>query len=98
MCIRPSHLQVPFGVVQHDGHSFLGVKEKPNLEFMVNTGVYLLSPKVLNLISGSYLDMPSLFQLMFEKDYDVDVYPIHEDWYDVGVHSSLNEVSLLNWN
>ena len=98
MCIRANKLQIPFGVVQHNGHSFIGVQEKPNLEFMINTGVYILSPKVLSLIKSHFLDMPLLFELMTESKYDIHVFPIHEDWYDVGVPSSLNQVSLLNWN
>lgn len=98
MCIRSNNLQIPFGVVQHNGHGFIGVQEKPNLEFMINTGVYILSPKVLTLIKNQSLDMPLLFELMAESKYDIHVFPIHEDWYDVGVPSSLNQVSLLNWN
>ena len=31
MCIRSNHVHIPFGVVQHDGHSFIGVEEKPTL-------------------------------------------------------------------
>lgn len=98
MCIRTSHVQVPFGVVQHDGHIFLGVKEKPSIDYMVNTGVYILSPKVLKLIPNSFFNMPYLFELMYDNQYDVHVYPLYEDWYDVGVPSSLDTVSLLDWH
>jgi len=98
MCIRTTHVQIPFGVVQHNGHYFLGLSEKPMIDYMVNTGVYILSPKVLKLIPNSFFDMPQLFELMSDYKYDVHVFPLYEDWYDVGLPSSLEKVSLLDWN
>ncbi len=97
MCVRPYNLDLPFGVVKHDGFDFIDIEEKPTLDFMVNTGIYIFSSKVLQCIQGSYLDMPDLFRSAGLIGCATHVYPLHEQWVDVGRHSALREASKTTW-
>jgi dTDP-glucose pyrophosphorylase len=85
MCVREYDFQVPFGVVITDEYRMLDIEEKPIHNFLVNAGIYVLSPNSLSYIpkSGIY-DMPSLFKDMISNGETPVVYPIYEYWVDVG--------------
>ena len=62
------------------------IKEKPEFNFLVNTGMYVLEPKILNLIPrDTVFDMPDLINKLQEKSMNVGVFPVSEkSWVDVG--------------
>jgi NDP-sugar pyrophosphorylase family protein len=81
------HTQIPYGVVEiAEGGAFKAIQEKPEFNNLVNTGVYILEPKVLELVpKGQYFDMTSLLEKAFEKGHRIVVYPISDkDWIDIG--------------
>ncbi|WP_033068658.1 nucleotidyltransferase family protein [Thalassospira australica] len=85
MCVREHSYEVPFGVVNVEGHKILKVEEKPTSKYLVNAGIYLLDPKALNFIEkNNYLDMPTLFENIRKEDFPTHVFPIMEAWRDVG--------------
>lgn len=85
MCVREHAYEVPFGVVNVEGHKILHVEEKPTSRYLVNAGIYLLDPKVLSFIDAKkYLDMPTLFDKIREANFATHVFPILEAWRDVG--------------
>ena len=85
MCVRDYDYQVPFGVVKLDQHRILSIEEKPVQRFFVNAGIYVLEPKVLEMIPhDTHLDMPSLFELLIIKEMETVVFPIREYWLDIG--------------
>jgi len=85
MCVREYEFQVPFGVVQLDHHRLVNILEKPVHQFFVNAGIYVLNPEVISLVpKDEYLDMPSLFDKLFEKQSDTSAFPIREYWMDIG--------------
>jgi len=79
-------VDVPFGVVRHDANGlFVGVDEKPRLSHFVAAGVYCLNPEFLGLVPrGRPLDMPELLNRGKSLGLRVGVFPIHEEWADVG--------------
>jgi dTDP-glucose pyrophosphorylase len=57
----PYTVEVPFGVLETKDERFIGVKEKPRLEFDINAGIYVIEPEVLQQIDRwERLDMPEL--------------------------------------
>lgn len=85
MCVRQYQFQVPYGVVQTDGHHLLEVEEKPLHTFFVNAGIYVLAPRVIEMIPGdTFFDMPELFELLLKKGAKPAVFPIREYWLDIG--------------
>ena len=85
MAVRMYELQHPFGVVHSEGIDIVRFEEKPIARSYINAGVYVLDPRALDALSvGEHCNMPSLFQLLQSKSERTIVYPVHEQWLDVG--------------
>uniref|UniRef100_UPI00222FA190 sugar phosphate nucleotidyltransferase n=1 Tax=Klebsiella variicola TaxID=244366 RepID=UPI00222FA190 len=50
MAVRTYDMQVPFGVVREGDRGIEAIEEKPIQSFIVNAGMYVLSPQRLDLI------------------------------------------------
>lgn len=78
---------IPYGVVEtdDDGQIVL-LKEKPEISCLVNTGLYMLEPEVLDDIEdGEFIHLPDLAQRYLERGENVGVFPIPEKaWMDMG--------------
>lgn len=83
----------PFGVVKTNGIDIIGYEEKPMVRDMVNAGVYILEPEVIKLFKpNEKQDMPNIFSLAMKANKKIIVFPIHENWIDVGTPEKLNQV------
>lgn len=90
MVVRKYEWQHPFGVVQTEGVDIIGFQEKPMISSYVNAGIYILEPQALDLIEkDTFCDMPMLFDRLRQRGLRTVVYPIHEDWLDIGFPESL---------
>ncbi|RDU73920.1 alcohol dehydrogenase [Helicobacter anseris] len=96
MGIREFHYQVPYGVVQTDKKGgIVSITEKPNLNFNVSAGIYLLNPSVIHLIpQDTFFDMPNLFnKILCEKRYNTSTYLVTDYWIDIGRHEEYNKAN-----
>lgn len=85
MGVRSYEIQIPFGVVQEREGRILSIEEKPKRVFTVSAGIYVLSPQVLDLVpSGTFFDMPSLFEVMMKTGLHTRCHPIYGYWLDIG--------------
>jgi dTDP-glucose pyrophosphorylase len=85
MCVREYDFQVPYGVVQVEHNQIIKIEEKPVHRFFVNAGIYVLSPRILDLIPRqTFFDMPGLFEKMMERKMETTAFPIREYWLDIG--------------
>lgn len=85
VAVRPYAVDVPYGVVDCDGAEVSGVREKPQLKFFVNSGIYLVEPRVWDFITGGErLDMPQVIERLLEARLRVVSFPIREYWLDIG--------------
>lgn len=85
MCVREYEHQIPYGVIESDGHCITTITEKPVQHFFINAGIYLLSPDLIKSVSpGTHIDMPALLQQSIDKGQQVNMFPIHEYWLDIG--------------
>ncbi len=84
-CVRDYFVEVPFGVVDNDGHRIRGLREKPNHRFLVNAGIYTLQPDALEFIPrNESFDMPMLIETLVGRGQHACLFPIREYWIDVG--------------
>ncbi|ALQ02324.1 D-glycero-D-manno-heptose 1-phosphate guanosyltransferase [Pseudomonas brassicacearum] len=59
--------------------------EKPVQHFFINAGIYLLSPELVKSVPpGERIDMPTLLEREIECDRNVNMFPVHEYWLDIG--------------
>ncbi len=83
--VRQYSVQVPYGVLECEGPDVRAIKEKPQMSFLVNAGIYLLEPSVYGFISkGEHLDMTELIQRLLACQRRVVSFPIIEYWLDIG--------------
>lgn len=78
-------VQVPFGVIDASQSRVKHIEEKPTLGFLVNSGLYFLSPKVFATLPkhGAY-HMTDVAQEQIRRGVRVSCFPIFEHWLDVG--------------
>ena len=81
------HHRVPYGIIhfEKDG-KIREIQEKPEFDFTINTGMYVLSKESLDFIpGGEYFDMTNLIQKLLSSGKNVGTYPVSEKSYmDVG--------------
>ena len=83
--VRQYGVKVPYGVIDCDGPNIVNLREKPQISFLVNAGIYLLEPSVYNLIAkGERMDMTDLIQRLIDAKRNVVSFPIIEYWLDIG--------------
>lgn len=85
MCVREYEYQVPYGVVQAEGHKIKSMVEKPVQKFFVNAGIYVISTELIKCVGRNQkIDMPTLLEQQIESGKDVAMFPVHEYWLDIG--------------
>lgn len=90
LCVREHTTQIPYGVVYTEDLEVQTLQEKPMLSHYVNAGIYLLKPKLLDLLPrDSFYDMPQLLEAALQRQHRVLAFPIHEYWLDIGHHDTL---------
>lgn len=90
-------IEIPYGTVEmaDTGH-VLRLKEKPELSFMINTGLYVLEPDFLEEIpKETFIHITDIIQKCIDKGKNVGVYPIAEEhWMDMGQVDKLKDMQL----
>ena len=85
MVVRHYEISNPFDVVETKGKKFKSFATKPSKYENINAGIYVLNTRVLKYLeSNKRMDMPNFFKRISDKRFNVIVYPIFEDWADLG--------------
>lgn len=85
MAVRLQEWQNPFGVVWSNGMKLREIEEKPIYRHQVNAGIYALNTNLLSLLEkNSYCDMTDLFTRGIEMGLNLNIFPMHESWIDIG--------------
>jgi len=80
-------IKIPYGICElNDGGSLKRIQEKPEYNYLVNTGMYVLNPNVIDLIPDDKLfHITHLIDKVKENKGTIGVYPVSEQaWIDVG--------------
>ena len=94
MAVQMREWQNPYGVVNTDGIEITSYEEKPITKTLINVGVYVVDPSVLELLTGvTSCDMPQLFELARGKGMKTVAYFAHESWMDIGTHEDFESAS-----
>ena len=85
VAVKQYDIKVPYGVIECEGPRVCALREKPQMHFLVNAGVYLIEPKVYEFIpNGEHFNMTDLIQWLLDADHIVASFPIIEYWLDIG--------------
>ncbi|MCT4605058.1 MAG: nucleotidyltransferase family protein [Marinisporobacter sp.] len=78
-------IEIPYGVLDIHETSVVGLKEKPKMNFFINSGIYCINPKLIEYIpNNEYYNITDLIDEVMKKDYHVGSFPIREYWLDIG--------------
>jgi NDP-mannose synthase len=71
----------------HGAPEVVGYDEKPEVPYVVSTGVYVLEPRAVECIPPyEHFDMPELIEALIRKGERVGSYPFDGFWLDIGRH------------
>jgi len=82
-----SEVHIPFGVLELSEGKLSRIREKPTHDVIINTGIYVMEPRVLPLIPrGQLHDMDVFLTKLIEIEKEaIGVYPVYgRDWHDIG--------------
>ena len=81
------NITIPYGVIElgEDGE-ITDIREKPEMSFFTNTGLYMVEPRVLeDLQENVSIGFPDVFDRYRKSGEKVGVYPVREtSWMDMG--------------
>jgi dTDP-glucose pyrophosphorylase len=85
MAVRQHDSEIPYGVIELEGHHIRCIDEKPVQRFFVNAGIYVLSQAALGHVpKDTFFDMPSLFTRLIEHGEPTAAYTVSKYWLDIG--------------
>ena len=81
------NFSIPYGTLETgDGGQLLSLREKPELTYKINTGMYILEPHLIKDIPSDRLyHITFLIEKLIQEGRKVGVFPINEgSWTDIG--------------
>jgi dTDP-glucose pyrophosphorylase len=86
----------PYGVILSRNNKFFSFKEKPEIDFSINTGIYVFNKKVIKIMNRLDINkIEDLVTVLKNKKYKVFTYPLIENWRDFG--SDKNNLRKFNF-
>ena len=85
---------VPFGVIKYSpSGQFEGIEEKPTISNYVSAGMYCISSLFVQRVKHvGAIDMPKYIGMGAKLGLRVSLFPIHEEWEDVGTLAQLKKL------
>lgn len=80
-------IRIPYGVIETGEDGLMtGLQEKPETTYMINTGVYILNPELINEIpEGQFFHITHLMEKIKARSGRVGCFPVSEHaWKDMG--------------
>lgn len=95
MVCAKKHMTIPYGTVEvTESGKATGIKEKPELSFITNTGFYVLEPEFISKIpDDTFIHITDIIQNCIDEGDKVGVYTISDEcWLDMGQMEELERM------
>lgn len=90
MVITEYTVRNPFGVVEVDRSTVVGITEKPEHKYFINAGVYVLNSSVIKeMVPNKAIDMTDFLVCLLSQGRQVSAYRLLDQWIDVGTPDDL---------
>lgn len=89
---------IPYGTISYKSGGILtGIEEKPEMTFVVNTGMYVLEPHLLNEIpENTFFHITNLISNIIDRGGKVGVFPVSEGaWMDIGEWKEYDRTQMI---
>lgn len=90
------HFAIPYGTMEFGENGVLNkLKEKPEFNFFINAGMYILEPHLLKEIpENEFFHITTLMEKIMKRNGKVGVFPVSEgSWMDIGQWDEYNKTS-----
>ncbi len=85
LTIKKIRFQNPYGTIISKGKKLLSIKEKPDLNFDINAGLYVFNKKIINIIKKKRIKkIDELIHYLVEKKQKINIFHMVENWKDFG--------------
>ena len=91
------NMTIPYGVIDMGQNGMIkDMREKPLISFLINTGIYIVEPEVIDDIEDNVaIGFPDIVEMERKKGRKVAVFPVSEnDWMDMGQLSELEKMRI----
>ena len=96
LCATRQQYKFPFGIINQNTKTLDFINEKPELNFLVNSGIYIIKPKILKLLKfNKYMDMNNFINNLKKNKKKIGIYLIYERIFDIGNKSQYNTVKYI---
>lgn len=88
-------IRIPYGVIEIGQNGEIeNMKEKPELSFFTNTGMYIVEPKIIKeLDENEAISFPDIIEHYKSQGEKIGIYPISENsWMDMGQIDGMEEM------
>ncbi|WP_445715185.1 nucleotidyltransferase family protein [Flavobacterium sp.] len=90
-CI-PYQVNVPYAVMETNGKTVTGFKEKPTYTHYSNAGIYLMKKEVIKKVPKNQLfNATDLMEKLIQDNKNVVAYPLVGYWLDIGKHDDYDK-------
>ena len=77
-------MTLKYGSIKNVGFDMKSIEEKPEIEFIVNAGIYVLKKSCLKFLKkNKKFDIPELLKILKLKRKKIKIYPTNEYWFDI---------------
>lgn len=87
IAVRDYSVDLQYGVLEKNEINVLtDFKEKPTMKFLINTGIYICEPELINLFHNEKnIDMPEFWKII-KQNYEngILLYKFNDKWVDIG--------------
>lgn len=81
----PYDVDIPFGILNLDGHNITGLSEKPHYGYYANAGIYLIKKSAFDLIpEDTMFHSTDLLEALVAAGRKVIRFPLGGTWIDIG--------------
>lgn len=95
MVCSVKNIKIPYGVIEiNETGEIENMKEKPELSFFINTGMYIVEPMIIEkLKEDSVIGFPDIIKWYKSQGEKIGIYPISENsWMDMGQIDEMEEM------
>ena len=92
---RTYKTQIPYGIINQENDKIYSIEEKPTLEYIINAGIYALSPEAISHIPfKTCFHMTTLIEKLNSLKLKVGSFLIKDYWLDIGTINDYYKANL----